>query len=302
MAAMVASGCDGDPATGSDSQATASSSAGDPTSADPTSGGGSSGGEGSTTGVAGYHPAGFADPEVHGMALKLQGEDCRNCHGEELDGGTVQVSCDECHTPQWRTDCTYCHGGTNDQSGAPPRDLNGETQRALLSFIAHDRHVSEYEHAAYDCTECHTKPADVLSVGHIFDDTPAQAEVDFSLGLSAEGSYDYAGGCSQIYCHSSGQSSAVGQATDSMEAPDCGGCHPSTGTTNLAFTLLSGRHAFHLGRGFQCQECHDPTAVTTHVNGQADVSFAAAGFNYTSASHSCEGTCHGATHFGQQWM
>ena len=66
----------------------------------------------STGAIAGYHPEGFAAAEVHGPELKLHTQDCRACHGNDLKGGSAEVSCDSCHEPEWRTDCVYCHGGS----------------------------------------------------------------------------------------------------------------------------------------------------------------------------------------------
>lgn len=37
----------------------------------------------------------------HGMAAQTRGfDDCRKCHGQNLDGGTVNLACTLCHTPQ----------------------------------------------------------------------------------------------------------------------------------------------------------------------------------------------------------
>ena len=65
-----------------------------------------------TTGTGdGYHPVGWVAEDVHGLAAKLQEDTCVACHGSDLEGGVVGVSCDTCHPAGWRTECTFCHGG-----------------------------------------------------------------------------------------------------------------------------------------------------------------------------------------------
>lgn len=254
----------------------------------------------SSGGTARYHPDGFAEADVHGPALKLHEQDCRGCHGPDLMGGSSEVSCDSCHEPQWRTDCVYCHGGTMEASGAPPRDIDGTDELAMLSFIAHPRHVSMYQHAPYDCIQCHRKPVDVLSEGHVFDDTDARAEVDFSAGISPTGQWDGQGGCSSLYCHGDGLS-ANGSYAHDMPTPDCGGCHPFPGTANLAFASMSGEHARHTNEGIGCQECHDPVAIESHVDGAKNVAITAAGFTFDAEAVRCTGLCHLEAHTSEGW-
>ena len=159
----------------------------------------------------------------------------------------------------WRTNCTFCHGGTDSQTGAPPRDLRGATARDELAFRAHTEHLSERNHIAWDCNECHVKPVDVLSVGHVFDDTPGASEVDFSGGLSAGGRYDGNGGCANMYCHGNGR---TGGAYDHTNArPTCNTCHPSN--------RLGGGHGTHLREGVSCEYCHQDTAASANAIGSS---------------------------------
>lgn len=243
-------------------------------------------------GAGRVHPEGFADPAAHGPELELGAQDCRGCHGADLRGGSGP-SCDSCHSAGWRSSCTFCHGGATDQTGAPPRDLGGATP---LSFRAHPQHVgSSSLHGAYDCTQCHQRPTDVLSPEHVFDSTPGRAEVIFRGGLSALGRYDGAGSCSALYCHGNGRSN-TGSARQTDPTPSCEGCHPSGG--------LGGRHGDHLGGevGATCYDCHADTVGSTgaitsperHVNGLREVRFAAAGMSFTGGG--CSGVCHGQDH------
>lgn len=247
-----------------------------------------------------YHPEGWAAPSAHGTALKKQQEDCRGCHGADLAGGTVSVSCDGCHPAGWRTDCTFCHGGVDDSTGAPPRDLLGATSG--LSFNAHGVHVSARpNHAAFDCTQCHVKPADVLSAGHVFDGTPnAKAEVSFSAGLSNQATYAN-GTCSQLYCHGDGRGH---NGTYQVTGPPttCHSCHgDAVGGT------LSGQHREHLREGVRCSDCHgrvasSHTAIATaalHVNGTVEVDFPPN--SITRSGGRCTGLCHFRLHFNESW-
>jgi len=294
--ALLAAACG---STGS-SAASAEGSTGTPaTDAEGGSAGDSTGAPADGTGGALYHPVGFSGAAMHGGAMKMQAEDCRGCHGEDLMGGSSGIGCDSCHTPDWRTDCVFCHGGENEPSGAPPRDLDGTSEMSMLSFIAHGRHVTQYQHEPYDCAQCHAKPVDVLSVGHIFDDTPAVAEVDFSAGLSPAAVWDGDGGCSSLYCHGNGRTSA-GTYQHDQSTPSCGGCHPYPSTENTAYNTMSGQHARHIGEGISCADCHDPLAITSHVDGKPDVAIAPTGITYDAAAGSCTGLCHLKPH-NEHW-
>ena len=92
-------------------------------------GAGGAGGTGGTGGnAAKFHAEDFARPELHGPALMQGLLDCRFCHGEDLTGDAGALSCDTCHTPAdpqaWRSDCVFCHGGVENQTGAPPVNLD----------------------------------------------------------------------------------------------------------------------------------------------------------------------------------
>ncbi len=252
-----------------------------------------------------HHPAGFDQAAAHGPALKQQAEDCRTCHGADLRGGSGP-SCDSCHAAGWRTNCTYCHGGTDSMTGAPPRDLNGTTQRAQLSFRAHTEHGSNTLHPAYDCVQCHTKPSDVLSSNHIFDSTPGHVEVSFLGGISASGTYGGSGACSTLYCHGNGRTSQ-GSYNHTQAAPACGSCHPGPSATGIQALRMSGQHGRHIGERIACAECHADTVSSNgmiigpdrHVNGMKD--FRAPGTTITYSGGRCSGNCHGEVHNARRW-
>ncbi len=252
----------------------------------------------------GYHADGFSSSAVHGLAAKLQDETCVNCHGEDLMGGSAGVSCDTCHEPDWRTNCTYCHGGDETLDGAPPRDIDGSTDPSMISFSAHTDHVTTDIHGAYDCTQCHVTPTDVLSLGHVFlgDATPAVSEVEFGDGLSSAGSYA-SGTCSNLYCHGNGQNTASVTVETGSDA--CDACHGSQANASSWFDL-SGEHREHLGEGVQCGDCHATTVAGNstiidpdlHVNGELDLELPA-GITYNGST--CTGSCHGESHNNRGW-
>ena len=268
------------------------------------------GGDGSddADGVAGrYHPVGFAAPEEHGPEMELQAQDCRSCHGADLTGAATAQnapSCDSCHTPEeptaWRSDCTFCHGGDDNDTGAPPRDLGSPV--AGISFPGHTSHVTQGIASAAACTECHAAVDDVLTPGHAFDDSAGAAEVEMSAGRSPAGTYAD-GTCSNLYCHGSGRGDD-GVAEVDMAAPTCAGCHPSIASSSTDWGTMSGDHRRHLGLGYGCEECHE--AVTTdsttiaspslHVDRQNQVAFLVDTLTYSAGNRRCTGSCHGESH------
>ncbi len=260
------------------------------------------GGSDTGTSTEPYHPEGWAEPDQHGQAAKFQDQDCLDCHGDELTGGSADVSCDSCHPSGWRTDCTFCHGGTADTTGAPPRDISGETALDALSFSPHTTHVTaSATHGAYDCQACHDPPAQALSPGHflVSDDTPGVAEMDFGGGLSAAASWSGAG-CSNLYCHGDGQGDN-GSATVGQDFTSCQVCHPDGSSSRDAWEGMSGEHKKHLEGGASCATCHGSTtdadqaivAPELHVDGTVQLAFTAS-MSWDGAS--CDGQCHGVSH------
>jgi predicted CxxxxCH...CXXCH cytochrome family protein len=256
-----------------------------------------------------HHPPGWAASNVHGLAAKLQTDgDCRGCHGQYLDGETNGVSCDTCHTeagyPEWRNDCTFCHGGGENQTGAPPKDIDGQTDPAQISFPSHTEHVAGYDHKVYGCDQCHSKPVDVLTPGHIFDDqTAGYGELYYANGYAPESTY-FQGTCSNVYCHGDGYL-ALGEAYTGMAPLGCYGCHPDI-TTPQEWNQMSGRHQVHLNGGVvTCYECHstvvDANQVVVnpdyHVDGQRQVQPLDVVWN----GATCTGTCHNHDHNNDAW-
>ena len=249
-----------------------------------------------------YHPVGYAAPSNHAAPFKLQAEDCRPCHGDDLAGGLWSaqpaVSCDDCHDAGWREDCTFCHGGELSDDGAPPRDI---AATEAISFPPHPAHGASDAHAEWDCTQCHVQPTDVLSAGHTMDDTPGVAELAFAAGQAPDTTWDGAG-CSNNACHGDGQDAGAVVLED---APlDCGSCHPAPGTPAPDQAGMSGDHRQHAMHGVLCSDCHsnvneageiiDPA---THVDLSPTISMPTITID---AGH-CTGRCHEFDHFSISW-
>jgi hypothetical protein len=255
----------------------------------------------------GHHPEGYEQGDRHGQdaLLTFVEGDCRDCHGADLAGGTAGVACQDCHDAGWTRDCTYCHGGTLDATGAPPEDLDGTTAEPMLTFQSHHAHMDPATHAPYDCDQCHGAVSlsyvDALSdAGHWFDATVGESEVDFSDGLSPSGSWTGAQ-CNNVYCHGSGESSATGDVSDGTGALACDDCHPDATSGSSAIDDMSGEHKKHvIEERAECYECHDDVVdssfalkdETLHVDGAPDVALAASTSMSISAGR-CTGTCHG---------
>ncbi|MCA9490842.1 MAG: CxxxxCH/CxxCH domain-containing protein, partial [Myxococcales bacterium] len=252
----------------------------------------------------GPHPPGYDDPAVHGQEALQLTQDCTDCHGTDLRGGSGQ-SCDNCHQPGWRTNCTYCHGGANgDTEGLPPQDIDDQANEDLISFKAHPEHADGDIHPLWGCEVCHGNAsrnyADAFTdAGHWIDSTPGVAEVAFT-GDAAGTSYG-GGNCTNSWCHGDGQTR--GSSTDGTVALDCNGCH----RYDFDLGAMSGTHALHLNDPtISCADCHDPIvdasgAITTparHVDGNVDVATVAIGWDGT---ETCTNNCHQHQHNGVSW-
>jgi predicted CxxxxCH...CXXCH cytochrome family protein len=162
--------------------------------------------------------------------------------------------------------CTACHGGTDNASGAPPRDTHAGTATTLASVGAHSTHVA----AGIDCSSCHVKPATISSPGHM------DGRVTLTWGSLATASgtlspaFDEASGtCASVYCHGSFFGGNAANAPSWTKVGQGGG---ACGTCHLVPPPLSTGHPQRTG----CGDCHGGYTSTsvnpaTHVNGKVDV-------------------------------
>jgi predicted CxxxxCH...CXXCH cytochrome family protein len=210
-----------------------------------------------------------ASAGFHAQAANAGLSTCQACHGANLDGtgGSTTISCARCHGASWRTDCTFCHGGTDSTSGAPPRTTWGRSGEAVR-VGAHTAHLSATHglSGAVTCATCHVVPTEALSPGHA---DAATATVTFS-GLASQGvtaSWNRSAATCTTYCHGATLSGGTRTApvwTDLTGGPRaCGACHgappPAPHSPSSA-----------------CGSCHSGYTATTvnlaiHVNGTLDV-------------------------------
>ena len=177
--------------------------------------------------------------------------------------------------------CARCHGGQDDQSGAPPLDTHGRSDPALPSVGAHSAHIR----AGLDCSGCHVKPAPG-DTSHI----DGNVRVSFGPLATRNGalspSYDQATyGCSTVYCHGSftggNASNAPRWTATGQHQADCGSCHGDVAGTAAP---TSGHPALAAGStNATCAACHPETvdssglirATGKHVNGVFETDAAA---------------------------
>jgi predicted CxxxxCH...CXXCH cytochrome family protein len=254
--------------------------------------------------VTSVHPPGYNAREQHGYEFDKNGKSTcatANCHGVALTGGsTGGPSCNNCHSG-WQTSCTFCHGGTDNMTGAPPQDVLNMNTAAVG---AHTKHVTQTtRHVAWDCTYCHIKPANAVDTGHI-DGTGGivQAEVIFS-GLNPAGAFTATTmTCANMYCHGTGvagntKTAPAWTSTTTLACVD--GCHG--GDPNRTAMSSNHRRSDHKK---SCATCHKNVVdannniinLNLHVNGARDVQFSNAGSSYNPTTRACTNTgngCHG---------
>jgi predicted CxxxxCH...CXXCH cytochrome family protein len=239
----------------------------------------------------GNHDQKFEDGQVHGPQFMKNPASCRSCHGEKLDGGLAKVSCDKCHEHEnWTTNCAFCHGGEDNNTGAPPKPAYLANEETAVGV--HSMHVEETDiHLAFACETCHEQPADIFSPSHL--DGDGCAEVRFGE-LNERGVYSPENGaCISIYCHGNGRGDGDRIWTEE-EAATCASCHNDGSDAQQ----MSGAHAKHLGMGFTCDKCHGETISenltisdkSLHLNGVPDVKLISG--EWQEESENCTNTCH----------
>ena len=247
-------------------------------------------------GVGGDHTAPGRNPFSGGCATAA-------CHGTDLAGGRSGVACARCHDGASHDGyvvatfgCVLCHGGADNQTGAPPVDTHGVSLASSVTVGAHTSHVQAIHALSLpiDCGGCHVKPAQVTDPGHI--DGPTATVVLSTAGTVAgtTPTWNRSGPtCSASYCHGNFPGGNAYNAprwttVDGTQAA-CGTCH--------GIPPQTGQHWFHvINKGFACNACHATlySAITvdpaTHVNGAKDVPNNIAGWN--PATQTCNASCH----------
>ena len=116
--------------------------------------------------AAGAHDAAWMDQAsagFHAYPANANLQSCTACHGATLAGGSGPA-CSSCHdgvTANAWGGCTMWHGGTANQTGAPPRATWGNGSAVAVG--AHSSHVGTNPVSGpIACAECHATPADAL--------------------------------------------------------------------------------------------------------------------------------------------
>ncbi|MBI5609750.1 MAG: hypothetical protein HY902_12830 [Deltaproteobacteria bacterium] len=253
---------------------------------------------------------------------------CTQCHGADLLGGTVGVSCanSSCHGGDWKS-CDFCHG-TKGGSAAPPIGVanEGTTATNTLAVGRHTAHLTaSTTHVAFACTTCHTVPAtgdlahamqyvysaNLTTAGHHGDVTFAGGTANgmtFNVAATTGNPVTARGTCVGT-CHSNGRGgppvTTPYWAGGNWNKGSCGTCHAAMPNT--------GEHDKHVnGENMTCVECHPAATAATHMNGSRDVLATikpASGSGSTTTSPAsgncttrrCSGSCHGENHSSRCW-
>jgi len=224
-------------------------------------------------------------PDFHGAVVGLVGaESCSLCHGADWNGGKGGGSGIDCHS-QLTGFCTDCHGGTDNQTGAPPVGLRGETADTTIAVGAHTVHWmgDSLISVGIPCNSCHYVPAFTFDPLHL--DLGPGAAVDSIAEITWHGLADGGGAawdrttrtCTNTYCHgnfSGGNRDNAPVWTASSQA-HCGSCHD----IGITPSDLLWKHGFHIDyAGLACADCHASVVDTgltiigrsLHVNGVVD--------------------------------
>ena len=223
--------------------------------------------------ASGPHPDGYGSPANHGSDfLKGGSAACAACHGTDLGGGVSGTSCEKCH-PGFRQNCTFCHGGTDNETGAPPEAVSGAVETTHAGVGAHSAHLATSTwRSPIQCSACHAVPEEALTEGHM----SGKAEVKIAAAGEDEDevlSPKFDGGsCSSVYCH--GASLSGGTVTepkwtkvDGSQAK-CGTCHGLPPTEDHpSMTNCSMCHGCVATSDMQIT----PEGAPFHVNGEVNM-------------------------------
>ena len=209
-----------------------------------------------------------------------------------------ETVCNSCHGSGAGT-CAGCHGGADNQTGAPPTGIEGETATSELAVGSHTIHLDGGPMAAgFSCTVCHVTPLAWDDPEHFGPDGIAEVTFGSLAGPNAAWSRTDST-CADTYCHGDfpGGNNSLSPRWTESGLDLCGDCHdygPHPG-------ILSGEHEKHvIDEDIQCYQCHS-TAVDAdlnfvdkwvHVDGVNTISFSS-GLGFWSNGQ-CTGTgCHG---------
>lgn len=246
-------------------------------------------------------------PDFHGNVTRVNGTtSCATCHGNDFRGGKVGVSCVDCHLASGT--CITCHGGKDNNTGAPPYGLRDESDDSTVAVGAHTTHLSGTPRSAIvECRSCHLVPGNILEPYHLDIESgilDSIAEITWQ-GIADGGGAAWnraARSCSGTYCHGNfdGGNHSNSPVWTAPGQAECGSCHDA-GSNPGDLGLI---HQIHLSdSGLVCADCHAQVVDSSltivmpslHVNGVTDLSTP-----YQPRCDACHGTgpdacthCHG---------
>lgn len=239
------------------------------------------------------HAAGWSDPAQHGTTAENDFSACKTCHGATYQGGTVTVTCYDCH-----------NGPGLDHPAAAWVVADHKTAALADSTTCRKCHGADYlgGGANVACNSCHMEDRTKVHLLSWYSDV--------QLNHRAYALTNGTTSCSNQYCHGTGLEGVTGSGPSCSTCHSwpfsegaCGSCHaiPPSGTVSPD---VAGRHSVHTGLGsfITCDTCHSGSGSGTvnHQNGTAEVKLAdaynaksgAGAFNATGntcASVSCHG-------------
>ncbi|MFL5261824.1 MAG: choice-of-anchor D domain-containing protein, partial [Anaeromyxobacteraceae bacterium] len=174
--------------------------------------------------------------------------------------------------------CTSCHGGKDNQTGAPPTDTAGETATTRIGVGSHSAHLNTQispivAQQAADCTACHESVVAFTDPKHRDGSTDVPFGGVSKMGGAAGAWNPATPTCGTVYCHGGTLANADGTNTaptwtnvGAGEAA-CGRCHGVPPTSNGHPTVTGGLTA--------CVSCHPETMTAagtldpagTHIDG-----------------------------------
>jgi len=219
----------------------------------------------------------------HAPAAQADLASCKECHGEDLQGGMSSVSCDTCHVNGMTalSGCTSCHG-------KPPVGITAPNRRG-----AHTTHNSAPS-IRNQCDICHSGAGSGTPM-HANGAADVAMTSSYSSNSGAAGR-NTDGTCTNVSCHG-GQTTPVWSTGTIDVSTQCQSCH----AYNLAEynSFISGEHDKHVNElQFPCTHCHDTTklavshftSLSTHTLEGPPSATLNSSLSYTGGS--CTPLCH----------
>ncbi len=128
-----------------------------------------------------YHSTGWRDDPQHGGDYSTNPQNCKACHGDDLEGGSSGISCVDCHhsgSPETLDACQACHGDYTDSAHGNPLygvDRSGTGYAIGACTHCHDPNGPNYELMLFApmeqtsqtdnfCFQCHQATGDSVQI------------------------------------------------------------------------------------------------------------------------------------------